>query len=310
MQIEALKIYCDVVRHSSFSRAAAENEISQSSASQAVLNLEDRLGVKLIDRSKRPLVATAPGRVFFDGCRDLIQRYDALVGRVGSFTESAAVGGTVRLAAIYSVGLSHLTRHIERFRAHYPSAECRLDCMHPDRVLESVREGVADVGVVSFPKKWPDLTVLPWRDEPMVLAVAVDHPLVGVVSLEVGRLDGVRFVHFDADLAIRRAIDRALRAKGVEVDTVLTFDNVENIKRAVELGAGAALLPEPSLAREVEAGTLVALRLADFDLKRPLAIVHRGSASLSIAASRLLDELSRVPEPAEKFAASPLNAVH
>src|SRR5437763_10233374 len=87
MQLESLKIFCDVVRWASFSRGAAENGISQSSASQAVHQLETRLGLKLIDRSKRPLVLTPQGKVYYDGCRDLVGRYEELENRVKALVD-------------------------------------------------------------------------------------------------------------------------------------------------------------------------------------------------------------------------------
>lgn len=291
MQIEALVIFCDVVRHASFSRAAAENGMSQSSASQAVQTLEELLGVKLIDRSRRPLKPTERGRIFYDGCRDLLGRYEDLVRKIQASEPGEAIGGTVRLSAIYSVGLHGLTRHIERFREHCPAADCRLECMHPGRVLESVREGTADLGVISCPRKWPDLTVVPWREEEMVVVAPPGHPLADGGPIQVGALDGQKFVHFDADLPIRREIDRFLRRRGVHVDTVLTFDNIENIKRAVEVGAGLAILPRPSLSRELASGSLRVRPLADHRLVRPIALIHRGASSLGAAATHLLDEL-------------------
>ena len=103
MQFESLKIFCDVVRSASFSRGAAENGISQSSASQAVHQLEVRLGVKLIDRSKRPLVLTPQGRVYYEGCKDLVDRYLELENRVQALDDVDTVVGTVGVAAIYSV---------------------------------------------------------------------------------------------------------------------------------------------------------------------------------------------------------------
>ena len=94
-----------------------------------------------------------------------------------------------------------------------------------------------------------------------------------------GELDGEPFVAFDPDLSIRRAIDRFLRRHDVQVEVVLEFDNIENIKRAVEIPSGISILPEPSLVREVKAGTLVAIAIECDDpgerLTRPLAIVHR-----------------------------------
>src|SRR4051812_1050720 len=145
MQLESLKIFCDVVRWSSFSRGAAENGISQSSASQAVHQLETRLGVKLIDRSKRPLVLTPQGKVYHEGCKELVERYLELENRVKALEEEDTVAGTVGVAAIYSVGLDHMSRYIKVFEARHPRANVRLEYLHPSRVLERVTSGDAEL---------------------------------------------------------------------------------------------------------------------------------------------------------------------
>src|SRR5215469_2551659 len=265
MQLESLKIFCDVVRWSSFSRGAAENGISQSSASQAVHQLEARLGVKLIDRSKRPLVLTPQGRVYYEGCKDLVERYVELENRVRALEDEDTVAGTVGVAAIYSVGLHHMSRYIKIFEQRHPQASIRLEYLHPSRVLERVTGGEAELGLLSYPRKWPDLNVLTWREEAMVVTVHPGHHFANRSSVRVSELDGEPFVAFDPDLSIRRAIDRFLRHHSVQVDVVMEFDNIENIKRAVEIPSGISILPEPSLAREIKAGTLVAVRIAGQD---------------------------------------------
>ena len=84
MHLKSLRVFCDVVRRRSFSRAADENSISQSAASQMVHHLEEHLGVKLIDRSKRPFVLTSEGAEFYEGCRGIVRRYFALEEKVRS----------------------------------------------------------------------------------------------------------------------------------------------------------------------------------------------------------------------------------
>jgi len=295
MQLESLKIFCDVVRWSSFSRGAAENGISQSSASQAVHQLEARLGVKLIDRSKRPLVLTPQGKVYHEGCRDLVERYVELENRVKAWEDEDPVAGTVGVAAIYSVGLHHMSQYVKVFEKRHPRATVRLEYLHPSRVLERVTHGEAELGLLSCPRKWPELNVITWREEAMVLAVHPSHRFAHRASVPVAELDGEPFIAFDADLSIRRAIDRFLRHHSVPVDVVLEFDNIENIKRAVEIPSGVSILPEPSLAREIKAGTLVAVRIEGQDphdlLTRPLAIIHRRHANLDVAASKFLELL-------------------
>lgn len=292
MQLESLKIFCDVVRRASFSRGAKDNGISQSSASQVVHQLEVRLGVKLIDRSKRPLVPTPQGRVYYDGCKDLVARYLEVENRVRALDDDRKLGGTVRLSAIYSVGFHHMSRYVEQFRADYPGVDIRIDYMRPAQVVDSVLAGQVDLGLISFPRKWPDLVVIPWRDEEMVLAVHPTHRLAASDSVSVADLDGETFVGFDGGLPIRREVDRFLRKHGVHVRVALEFDNIETIKRAVEVPSGVAILPAPTLTGEVKAGTLRAIRFRDHRPIRPLAVVHRRGDPLALSVARFVDFLT------------------
>ena len=289
MNLKSLKIFCDIVSRRSFSRAAEDNGISQSNASQVVGQLESRLGIQLIERSKRPLVPTREGQVFFDGCRRLIAQYDALEDEVRTLNEQVA--GRVRVAAIYSVGLHHMSRYVQEFTSRHPRANVRLEYLHPDRVLESVEQGQADIGIVSYPRTTRTIEAEPWREEPIVLVCAAGHPLAGRVQVALSELHGQRLVAFDPDLVIRHELDRALAAAGAEPNVVMEFDNVETIKRAVEIDAGVALLPEPTIGRELAAGTLCTVRLAGDELVRPLGIIHARGKPLAPTARRFLELL-------------------
>ena len=292
ISLKSLKVFCDIVVRRSFSKAAEDNELSQSGASQVVSQLEHRLGVQLIERSKRPLSPTREGQVFFDGCRKLIARYDALEDEVRTLHEEVA--GRVRVAAIYSVGLHHMSRAVQEFTSLYPRANVRLEYLHPDRVLESVESGQADLGLVSYPRSTKTLEAEPWREEPFVLVCAPGHPLASRSSVRLGDLDHRALVGFDPDLVIRHELDRVLAAHGAEPDVVLEFDNIETIKRAVEIDAGVALLPEPTVGREVAAGSLRAIPIdtpAGSDLVRPLGIIRVRGKPLPPTAGRFLDFL-------------------
>ena len=289
MNIKSLKIFCDIVARRSFSRAAEENGISQSGASQVVSQLENRLGVQLIERSKRPLVPTREGQVFFDGCRKIIDRYDALEDEVRSLHEQVA--GRVRVAAIYSVGLHHMSRYLQEFMSQHPKANVRLEYLHPERVLECVEQGEADIGVVSYPRSTRTVHAEPWREEPMVLVCAPGHPFARRETIQLAALEGQAMVSFDPDLVIRHDIDRVLAARGVEPNVVMEFDNIETIKRAIEIDAGVALLPEPTVLREVAAGTLASVRIGDEELVRPLGIIHARGKPLAPTVRRFIELL-------------------
>ncbi len=289
VNLKSLKVFCDIVARRSFSRAAEDNGISQSGASQVVSQLESRLGVQLIERTKRPLLPTREGQVFYDGCRKLIARYEALEDEVRTLHEDVA--GRVRVAAIYSVGLHHMSRYVQEFMTRHPKANVRLEYLHPERVLELVEQGQADIGIVSYPRSTRAIEAEPWREEPLVLACAPTSPFADRVQVSLAELDGQRMVTFDPDLVIRHEIDRVMAAHDAEADVVMEFDNIETIKRAVEIDAGVALLPEPTLGRELAAGTLCAVRLAGDELVRPLGIIHARGKPLGPTAKRFIDLL-------------------
>jgi DNA-binding transcriptional LysR family regulator len=291
MYFEAIKIFCDVVRFNSFSRAAVANRVSQSAASQNVLQLEKSLEVRLIDRSKRPFQLTPEGRVYYEGCRGLVERYHAIEDEVRALNRE--VVGTVRVAAIYSVGLGSMSRYVQRFASEHPRASVSLSYLHPDRVYESVINQEVDLGLVSYPRPKRGLTALPWREEPMVLVCSPRHPLARLRIIRPSDLDGQTFVGFDEALIIRSEIERELRRHAVEVEVVLAFDNVETIKRAVEIGESVSILPEPTVRAEVRAGSLVSREIEGLSFVRPLGIIHRKSAHLTRATQSFIDLITR-----------------
>ena len=289
MHIETLNIFCDVVRHQSFSRGAEASSVTQSAASQAVRQLEKHLGAQLIDRSKRPWVLTPEGKIFFTGCQEIVERYHELENALHRRQNPS--GHTVRLAAIYSVGLHDLSQYVDRFRALVPGAGIDLEYMHPDEVSRRILNDQSDLGLMSFVTPGRDLIAIPWQRQLMVVACPPTHRFAQLAAEQGGvrpaDLAGERFVAFDRKLPVRRAVDRFLRRYDVEVDVTAEFDNIETIKQAVDEGAGVAVLPEPTLRREVQRRTLAQacfiLPPGSPTLVRPLSIVHRRSRRLNTA---------------------------
>ncbi|MBI4606155.1 MAG: LysR family transcriptional regulator [Planctomycetes bacterium] len=289
MYFETLKIFCDVVRYHSFSRGASANGVSQPAASQAVHQLERRLEVQLVDRSKRPWELTIEGKLYFEGCQDIVSRYLELEEAVRR--RDGTPGYKVRVAAIYSVGLQDMSHYVERFREEAPGADVELEYMHPARVYETVLGDEADLGLIAFVQGRHDLVTLPWRNEEMVLACLPGHRLARRRSVRPSDLEGEPFVSFQKDLPIRREMDRFLRRHGVRVKVAAEFDNVANVKQAVEEGAGVAILPEPTLRRDVERRALGAVPFSGAPFFRPVSIIYRRKRRLNAAVLKFMDLL-------------------
>jgi len=207
------------------------------------------------------------------------------------------IEGTVRVASIYSVGLTEMSRLKEEFSRRYPNAHLEVDYLRPDKVYEAVLADGADLGLVSYPEASRELAVIPWRQEEMVVAAAPSHPLAPKAALKAADLQGQEFVAFDPDLAIRRDIDRFLREAKVEVNVAMHFDNIQMIKEAVAVGSGISILPALTLQAEIEQGRLVAIAM-DADLVRPVGVIHRRRKRFHRAAQVFL-ELLREQPPAQ-----------
>jgi len=289
MNLDALNLFCEIVRLQSFSRGARACGISQSAASQAVAQLEANLDVILIDRTKRPFALTSEGKTYYEGVRKVLLDYEKIAAEVRS--TRTQVGGTVRVAAIYSIGLHVMARHVQQFISKYPQANIRLEYLHPNKVVDAVVQEDADLGLISYPAPSRTLAVVPLRSEKMVLVCPPAHPLANKKLVEAHDLDGVNFVAFAPDLSIRKAIERSLRQGKAKPKIVMEFDNIETIKQALEVGTGVAILPEPTVQKEVHQGSLTSVPLAMKELVRPIGIIHRRHKRLTPGVQKFMELL-------------------
>ncbi len=294
MNLRDLDLFCEVAHLGSFSKAAKSHGISQPAASEIVKSIEEHLGCELLNRSVRPLELTPEGHIYYDGCRQLLDEYRRLEDRV--LQRRDKVVGPVRVGAIYSVGLLQMDGYVREFERIYPDAALDLQYLHPEEVLSRVVSEEVDLGLMSFPPKRSDLNCIPWQDQPIVVVVPPTHPLAKRDWVRVEELEGENLVGFTTDLQMRTETDRWLKHAKVHVNVVHAFDNIENIKRAVEIGSGIALLPVPTVRREAELGSLVAIPLEDVTWFRRLALIHKRTKPFTTAITRFLELLQQDPE--------------
>ena len=311
MHVKSIKVFCDVVAHRSFSRAADDNGISQSAVSQTIHQLEDHLGVKLIDRSKRPFVLTPQGDCYHAGCQRLLGEMDALEDQVRSLHQEFV--GRVSIASIYSIGLYQLSVQLKAFLTQSPEANVKLEYQHPKQVYDLVENGQIDVGFVSYPQSTRTLKATLWQEEPMVLVCAPQHALASEKQVEFRRLDGADFVAFDRELKIRSELDRLFNRFSIAPHVVMELDNIETIKRAVEINAGISLLPAPTVEREVQVGTLALVNILDMKPTRPIGVIQRCGAPVGKTTQLFLDSLGALARgssaPGDTVPESPSSSV-
>jgi DNA-binding transcriptional LysR family regulator len=295
---DRLKLFRDIAHTRSVSRGARLNGISQSAASQHLQELERTIGVRLLDRSTRPVAATEAGRIYSEFCRDVLRRkeeFDVALDRL-----KGRVEGTVRVAAIYSVGISDMSGLEQELARRMPEAELLVEYLRPEKVYEAVVTDQADLGLVSYPESNKEVTAIPWRREPMMVAAAPSHPLASKKLLRISDLTGQDFISFDDDLRVGREVRRFMRESGLQVSIVMHFDNIQTMKEAVALGTGISILPVRVLRVDIEQGRLAAIPLKGCTLVRPLGIIHRRRKKFNRAMQcflELLGELAASESP-------------
>jgi len=293
MHIETLKIFCDLVDLQSFSLAAERNFITQSAVSQQIRSLEERFKRKLVERvrGRRDVTLTPAGEVFYREARNVLSAYDqlqeSLRGLVGR------VGGTVKVACTYSVGLHEMPQKVGEFMSRFPAARIDLEYSRATRVVRDVLNGSVELGILAFPEAKRGLTIREMPSDRLVLVCRPDHKFANRTQLKTKELAGAEFVHFERDTPTRKATDRMLRSAGIEVKKVAEFDNIETIKRAVEVGFGVAILPLPSVIEEQKDGRLAVVKLAEKEWVRPVGIIHRSDKALSVAAKKFIELLEK-----------------
>jgi DNA-binding transcriptional LysR family regulator len=295
VDLERAKLFRDIAQNRSISKGAKLNGISQSAVSQHLQDLEDELGIPLLDRTSRPLTVTDGGKLYLDMCRDMLRRQDEFQAALERM--KTEVEGTVRVASIYSVGLSEMSQLEQEFSRRYPEAHLEVEYLRPEKVYEAVVTDRADLGLLSYPEATKEVTVLPWRQEEMVVAASPYHPLAEKSEVRPEDLEGLDFVGFDEDLPIRREIDRFLREHHVEVNLTLHFDNLQMIKEAVAHGEGVSIMPGRIMEEEVKQGRLVPIPISISSLRlyRPVGIVHRRKKRFHRAGQAFLELLREPP---------------
>ena len=145
--MQLLRLFCDVARYQSFSRAAEEHGVTQSAASQRIGALEKDLGVTLIDRSVRPLGLTTAGELFYKEAANIVRRYENLVQKIAHLQRQPS--GHVHVDAIYSAGIDLLNHVHAAFVKQYPQVAVSIEYKQPEEVHDAVRAGRCDLGIVS-----------------------------------------------------------------------------------------------------------------------------------------------------------------
>ena len=296
MQIENFKIFADLVETKSFSKAAKLNGITQSAVSQQARSMERNFKTLMIDRSQKQFNLTREGQRIYEAAKEVLHVYEKLHSELQEMKK--VISGTIRISTIYSIGLHELPPYIKKFLHDFPSVNVRVEYRRSNLVYEDILHNSVDFGLVAFPQKLRQIENISFRNDRLVLIMHPQHPLAKATEVDIKTLTGHKFIGFDPDIPTRKAVDMIFRDHKIEIIPVMEFDNIETVKRAVEIDHGIAIVPQATVQQEIRQGTLIAVPFKGKEFSRPLAILHRKGRVLTPAMKKFIEILNvEIPDP-------------
>ncbi len=294
MHIEMLKVFCDLADLQSFSRTAEKHLLSQSAVSQQLAQLELAHKCRLIDRRKRPIELTKAGRLLYQAFKDMLDRYEQLKNELSTLQKSSV--SRINVAAIFSIGMHTLPDYVKKFMVSYPDVNVHIEYFSAGRIYELVLSGDVDIGLVAVPKRDKRLDVYDFEDEPLVLVCSPQHPLSYESQIDIQRLQFERFIAFEKGVPTRAWIDNILERYNIVVRPVMEFDNIETVKRAVEINSGISILPQTAILPELSSGTIKAIPFSNEKFIRTTGIILRKGKIIGQAGRYFIELLRKKRE--------------
>lgn len=290
MHIENLKIFSDLVESQSFSKAAKLNGITQSAVSQQLRAMEKHFNALIVDRSQKQFHLTREGAKLYESSKELLHLYDKLMSELQEMKK--VISGTIHISTIYSIGLHELPPYVKEFLQEYPDVNVRVEYRRANMVYEDILHNAVDFGLVAYPQKVRQLEVIPFQEDQLIVICAPNSSLSKQKTIDLKELEKYKFIGFDQDIPTRKATDQIFRDNKLDIDPVMEFDNIETVKRAVEIDAGVAIVPSTTVLQEVKQGLLSSVQIRGKKLSRPLAIVHRKGRVLTPAMKKFVKLLT------------------
>ncbi len=292
MDIRKLDVFRKVVELKSFTKAAEAALLSQPTVSEHIRNLEEELGLKLVDRLGREVGPTPVGSVLYRYAVRMTQLQQEALQAVARYNGN--LSGELRLGASTIPGAYILPRMISSFCNRYREVKPMVQINSSRTVAAQIVEGSVDFGLVGA--IWNDRG-LEWTaafTDTLVLAVPVLHPLAGAESVKVEELRELPFIQREAGSGTRRVVARMFEQQGIreaDVQEVAMLGSNEAVREAVKAGSGVAILSSRSVAPDVQCGHLAAVPLDDPAAIRPIYLLQRKNRELSPVAAAFIEHL-------------------
>ncbi|HUU27461.1 MAG TPA: LysR family transcriptional regulator [archaeon] len=296
MHLEQLRFFQAVAEKGSFTRAAEELLLTQPAVSNQILKLEDDLGQKLFERQGKRVQLTRAGEILYAHSRKIFQQLREVEGILEDLKSLDT--GTLTLGTIDVISIYVLPRIFSQFHQRYPRVEISIDIDDSTNICAGVLDGRFDLGFATLPVENKNLISIPIYTDILQVIAPRGHPLTRQKLVSLADLMKTTLIVYKKGSVTRKIIEGVFERRGLKLDPDMEIDRPEAMKKLVEAGLGLSIIPEMTIKRELEEGTLLALPTGDVHFKRRLGLVYRKGQFFSPSTTAFLEILHSTFKPA------------
>ncbi len=302
MNLNQLRVFCEVVERKGFTRAAEALYLTQPAVSRQVQELERHYGVDLFEQIGKRIYPTEAGTTLYNYAKTIFHTLDDLEVDLNQL--KGLKSGHLRIAASATAGTYLLPPLLGKFKRKYPGVEVSLEIYNSQQVEQRLLQyQQLDLGVTERPETEESLYSEAFDTDQLMVITSPEHPLADRGSISASELQGERFILREVGSGTRTLLDEEFSRLSLRVKPIMELGSTAAVKQAVAAGLGVSVVSSRSIQLEMEAGLLRALTCPDMRLVREIRYVHHKDKRLSRAATAFLQILKKAyPEATEETA--------
>jgi len=269
MEDHRLKAFCLIIETGSFSKAAEAKFMTQSAMSHLIRNLEDELGVKLLNRQGKAVTPTPAGRLFYDHAKKILEQYKNMEHAVYSFMQT--VRGPLSLGASHTAAAYLLPQVLYVFLKRYPDVRVALSVTSTERVINNIVKGKTELGIVEGQITNSPVILEEIAEDEIVVVASDDNPLTKKKVISRQDLEGQSFIMPETGSGIREFIEAFLHSLGINPESLkvsMTLGSPELVVQMVQSGLGISFVSKWSAFRSLKEGSVAMLNIPGKRMKR------------------------------------------
>jgi DNA-binding transcriptional LysR family regulator len=278
-----------VAKAGSFSGAADELRVSQSSISVQVKQFEDSLGHRLFDRVKSGVELTEAGEIVFQYAESVFSDVDTVLGQLKDVEHR--FHGTIAIGTVNSIGVYMLPERIKAFNEVYPQVKINVTFKSTAELIELVKAGRIDFAIVTTNRHYAGLASEPLEKHKMFVVAPPGHALTSLDTVSPAELERYPMLGFEEGMETRAVMDALFKRMAISVEYAMESSNVATLKHMVMAGLGISILPDPVVSPEIRRGLLARVDIPSLYMTQDVTAYYRASRGLTPARRQFLRAL-------------------